>query len=622
MAKSLLEELPEIVKTGKQQAERILEQLDGLERVTLQTRELVLPNRATQSGLDFTSLRDDAGATTNRLIYGDNLLAISALLAGDEEHAGLRGAVDLIYIDPPFDSKADYRTSIVLPAGSVNQKPTVAEQFAYSDAWARGTTSYLEMLVPRLYLMRELLAANGSMFVHLDWHVSHYVRVVLDEIFGKGSFRNEIVWYYSGGGAPKDRFASKHDVIFWFQKSPAASVTYNADAVRMNYKWTDGQTRADGSDRDLERGKLADDVLGMDLLRLNKIMPWASENLDYDTQKPEALVSTLIQAASNEGDLVADFFAGSGTTAAVAERLGRRWITSDLGKPAAMIVRKRLVDQDARPFLYQAIGDYQVEQARSTLGRRFRVGDLARTVLNLYPGALPLPPEENVNGSLGYIPSEKTLVMVDSPSRLTTASTLTRAIGYRDSKMGGFERVVVLGWNFTSGIGHDIAALNDARLEVRAIPSNLLDELKKKGDKGLAGKVRFATLQYLQAHLGMHVVREEDEDLEIILDNYVLLDPSALPLTDDASIERVVDVMNREPLALIEYWAIDPDFDGTTFRSTWQDYRGNADAVGDPLRTVTRAQLTVPRVNTPRTVCVRAVDVFGYESEVILEVTS
>ena len=178
-----------------------------------------------------------------------------------------------------------------------------------------------------------------------------------------------------------------------------------------------------------------------------------------------------------------------------------QWIVSDLGKPATMITRKRLIDQDAKPFLYQAIGDYQVEQARSTLGRRFRVGDLAQVVLKLY-GALPLSPEENASGSLGRLPDAKTLVLADSPSRLTTVSTLRRAQQYRDSLMGGFDKVVVLGWNFSAGIGQDIAALNDPHLEVLVIPPDLLDRLKKKGslDK-LAGEVRFSSLQYLQAHV-------------------------------------------------------------------------------------------------------------------------
>ena len=157
-----------------------------------------------------------------------------------------------------------------------------------------------------------------------------------------------------------------------------------------------------------------------------------------------------------------------------------------------MITRKRLIDQDAKPFLYQAIGDYQVEQARSTLGRSFRVGDLAKVVLDIF-GALPLPPEENVNGSLGRLPNTRTLVFADSPSRLTTVSTLRRAQGYRDSKLGGFDKVVVLGWNFSAGIGQDITDLNDPKLEVLVIPPDLLDRLKKKGARQ-AGR-RGAVLQ-------------------------------------------------------------------------------------------------------------------------------
>ena len=219
MSKSLLEQLPEIVRAGKRQAERIMEGLEARSRVGLQTRELVTPAKdtnwqefqslkphakaqATLAG-DLALLNDTAGQTQliasraqwfNRLIYGDNLLCMAALLAGDAESPSLRGKIDLIYIDPPFDSRADYRTKITLPGGDVEQKPTVIEQFAYSDTWANGTASYLAMIVPRLCLMRELLSDRGSIYVHIDWHVSHYVKLALDEMFGKEQLVNEIVW--------------------------------------------------------------------------------------------------------------------------------------------------------------------------------------------------------------------------------------------------------------------------------------------------------------------------------------------------------------------------------------------------------------------------------------------
>ncbi len=619
MAKSLLEELPKIVAAGKAQAQQILEQLDGPSRVSLQTRELVIPNRAT-SGFDLRGLDGEAGLPDqpNRLVYGDNLLAMAALLAGDDEHPSLRGAVDLIYIDPPFDSKADYRTSITLPDGDITQKPTVAEQVAYSDTWADGTASYLQMLVPRLVLMREMLSKRGSLYVHLDANVGHYAKVVLDEVFGKKSFQREIVWrigWISGYKSAARNWIRNHDVILYYVKDPS-DVYFN----KTYLPYPDGYVRRDGNAPTGQGYPLEDTWNASDLDRLDsiQIMSFSKEKVGYPTQKNSSLVERVITASCPPDGLVADFFVGSGTTAATAERLGRRWVATDLGKPAAMITRKRLVDQDAKPFLYQAIGDYQYEQARSTLGRKFRVGDLSRVILGLY-GALPLPPEENINGALGRMPDSSTLVYVESPSRLTTPSTLTRAQGYRDSKLGGFEKVVVLGWNFQAGIGQAVAALKDPRLEVRVIPANLLDEMKKKGDK--LRRPTFSTLQYLDAHVS-HRSRREDgrEELEIVLDNYVLLDPDALPLQEGESKERVIEVMNREPLALIEYWAVDPDYDGDVFRSTWQDYRGNTDADDDPLRTVTRAQLTVDAAEGPRRVCVRAVDVFGFESEVVIEV--
>jgi adenine-specific DNA-methyltransferase len=626
MSKSLLEQLPGIVAAGKRQAAQILEQLEGQNRVSLQTRELVIPSRD-KAGFNLWGERADEATVTspNRLIYGDNLLAMAALLAGDDETPSLRGKIDLIYIDPPYDSKADYRTSVTLPGAMIDQKPTVLEQFAYSDTWSDGTASYLAMITPRLVLMRELLSDSGAIFVHLDWHVGHYVKLVLDDIFGRDNFTNDIVWwYYNKMQGNIKTFPRNHDMIMYYRKS--SEYVFNpqkeqrdAPIKQIKRVWS-SEKKALVNAKD-ENGKVIyiesthrtiDDVW-----RLSMLQPAdKTENLKFNTQKPESLLERIVAATTNEGALVADFFGGSGTTAAVAERLGRRWITTDLGKPGAMIIRKRLIDQDAKPFLYQAIGDYQAEQARSTLGRSFRVGDLARVVLDLF-GALPLPPEENVNGSLGRLPNTRTLVFADSPSRLTTVSTLRRAQGYRDAKMGGFDRVIVLGWNFAAGIGQDISDLNDDKLEVLVIPPDLLDRLKKKGADRLGSEVRFSSLQYLKASVASRTANGDKETLAVNLDNYVLLSPDAINL-DEANRKKLQEVMNNEPLALIEYWAVDPDYDGEVFRSVWQDYRGNTDNDGDPLRVVTSASIDLNRKDGNRTVCVRAVDVFGFESEVVI----
>ncbi|MCU1470010.1 MAG: methyltransferase [Glaciihabitans sp.] len=650
MAKTLLEELPEIVRAGRRQAQQILEQLEGPGRVSLQTRELVIPSRDFSGfdiyGVDSHSVEISHGL--NRLIYGDNMLAMAALLAGGDETPSMRGKIDLIYIDPPFDSKADYRTQILLPGKTIDQRPTVAEQFAYSDTWANGTASYLEMMTPRLHLMRELLSATGTICVHLDWHVGHYVKILLDEVFGKDRFVNEVVWRYGKMSNALRKFPQNHDVLLVYSKSDryyfapvkTADSEYKARFQRVvdNNRVTYGAVKDSTDKLILLRVRKVQKELGRDLQDDDVLFDFdvefktqddvfydisivkgnAKENLAFETQKPEKLLERIITALTPEGATVADFYAGSGTTVAVAERLSRKWLTTELAKPATMITRKRLVDQNAAPFLYQAIGDYQVEQARSTLGRKFKIGELSQTVLSIY-GALPLPAEENVNGSLGYLPNEHTLVIVDSPSRLTTVSTLRRAQAYRDSKMGGFRRVLVLGWNFSASIGHDLAALNDPDgLDVRVIPPDLLDRLKKRGKENLIGEVRFATLQYLEAHVETAVIGDALE-LEVVLDNYVLLSPDAISLNDEDR-ATVLSVMNREPLALIEYWAIDPDFDDYIFRSSWQDYRGNTANDGDALRTVTHARITVPPRETPRQVCVRAIDVFGFESEVIVTV--
>ena len=728
MSKSLLEQLPEIVRAGKRQAERILEGLESRTRIGLQTRELVTPARNTieqnlalhPSAKSKTTLggelalREGSGQQEmtarnaqwfNRLIYGDNLLAMAALLAGDDNAPSLRGKIDLIYIDPPFDSKADYRTKITLPGAAsgssqeVEQKPTVIEQFAYSDTWADGTASYLAMIVPRLCLMRELLSDQGSIYVHLDWHVGHYAKVVMDEIFGKDLLINEIPWQRVYAHNDSMRYGRVHDTLFFYAKSPnhifnTQYEPYSQQYLKM-YSMDDGDGRKYKVENTLGPGgrgvtynwnghtrawryskvnmqKLHDSGLlyytssgfpkkkvylaempGKPIqdiwVDINVIAGQANEAVNYGTQKPQALLERIIKSSSDENSIVADFFGGSGTTAAVAEKLNRRWIISDLGKPACMIMRKRLIDQNARPFLYQAIGDYQVEAARSTLGRKFRVGDLSQIVLGLY-GALPLAPEDNPNRNLGYVPSrsrgdetqtsspesqslltsaatnKKVLVMVDSPQKLTGLATLKKAQELRASHLGGWEKVIVLGWNFTPDIGHVITELADDKLEVLVIPPDLLDRLKKSGGYEkmkadfAAQRIRFSSLQYVTVKPIERKTLASGEALTVELDNYVLLSPDALNL-EAKDKERLQAVVNRDPLALVEYWSVDPDYDGEVFRSVWQDYRGNTENDDDPLHVVRKAVLSgLPVKAGKRRVCVRVVDVFGFEAEVIKEI--
>ncbi|HEY3377893.1 MAG TPA: site-specific DNA-methyltransferase [Armatimonadota bacterium] len=258
----------------------------------------------------------------NRLILGDCLDVMRALPA--ESFATL-------YLDPPFFSNKEYHLHNG-ERGSVH---------SFTDNWAGGLQEYLDWLEARLMEMHRLLQPDGALFVHLDWHAVHYVKVLLDRLFGYEHFQNEFIWYYSGGGASTQRFARKHDNILYYTKS-ATQWKFYADRVRVPYKWTEGQKRADGSARDYARGKLPDDVW-----QHHALMPWAQESLGYPTQKPESLLERLLLATTDEGDAIGDFFCGAGTTAAVAQQHGRRWVTSDISRVAVCLAATRLAEHVA-----------------------------------------------------------------------------------------------------------------------------------------------------------------------------------------------------------------------------------------------------------------------------------
>src|SRR3989338_5980517 len=650
MKRSLIEESPKIVAEGRREVEEILERLSGANKLGLQTNELVLPAKDTAGVFKGEGPEVNEKEWMNRLIYGDNLFAMQALLAGDAETGmpSMRGKVDLIYIDTPFDSKADYRTKVVLPGADLEQKPTVIEQFAYADTWKDGTVSYLKMLYPRLALMRELLSDKGSIYVHIDWHVGHYVKILLDEIFGKDNFRNEIIWAYDKWVSPSNDFQKNHDVIFRYGKNRGCifnvlreiddkrqvtldrgyttNLLDNGERQLIVYK---GNEERENIKKLINSGNYTR-VLYMeaegnplkDYWLIDKIHTKAKERIGYSTQKPILLLERILSASSNPDSIVADFFMGSGTTGAVAEKLGRRWIMSDLGKPACLVTRKRLIDQGAKPFLYQAVGDYQKEAFSSAKMYR-RVSDLSHVVLQLY-GAIPFADVEQHQRNLGYIKENKTLVLVDSPNKMTGLATLKRAQELRNSFMGGWQKVIVLGWNFTYDITEAIQSLSDDKLEVLVIPPDLLDKLKTKASyKNLveSGKVRFSSLQYLTLKpiKKEKATKEGDERIAVSLDTYVLLSPDNVPL-DDSDREKLSGIIAKDPLSLIEYWSVDPDYDGETFRSKWQDYRGNTENDRDPFRVVKEVRIMAPKVKGKRKICVKAVDVFGFESVIVEEV--
>jgi adenine-specific DNA-methyltransferase len=663
---SLIEALPDIVRKWKQELERILETIQSGTKLRLQTNEIVIPSKDSKYLELLGNNGDITGLPENRMVYGDNLFVMAALLAGDEANGvpSYRGKIDLIYIDPPFDSKADYRTKITLPSLkgdtgwiSLETRPTILEQTAYSDIWAEGTISYLQYMYPRLALMRELLSDTGSIYVHIDWHVGHYVKILLDEIFGKENFKNHITWKRDTprwAKAHSKHFSRVADYIFSYVKtedyfwqwqykeySEKMMNRYKTDSNWRQYRLWDLWDYSEISIAEFEKKwriyttkhwkkqliRFLDEEKWEPIseiwLDIPLVNPMAHERVEYATQKPKALLERMLKASCPENWLVADFFWWSGTTVAVAEKLWRRWITSDIGKPSTMIMRKRLVDQNASPFLYQSVGDYSSEAFGHSLSNRLRIGDMAQIILGLY-GAIDFSTEEYRERNLGYLKDSRTLVYVDSPNKMTGLSTLRKALSLRESFLGGWDKVVVLGWNFSSQIIHEIQSLGAGEsIEVLVIPPDLIDKLKSKAsaEKLIRDKkIRFSSLQYLSIEPIIRTKSWDRETLEITLDNYILLSPEALPL-DEVGRNTLDQIVAEDPLALIEYWSIDPDYDGVTFRSLWQDYRENIANDDDPLRVVHSATLEVQARDWVRKVAVRSVDVFGWESEVVVEIS-
>ena len=343
---------------------------------------------------------------TNKLIWGDNKLILSSLKNGPlREEIEAQGGLKLIYIDPPFDVGADFSMDIEIGDDTFTKKPNILEEIAYRDTWGKGADSFIAMIYERLVLMRDLLAEDGSIYVHCDWRVNGYLRLVLDEIFGTENFLNQITWkrQTSSGYKGKNFLGKNHDDIFLYRCSAQTPycvemLPYSKEYIEQRFSHIEEKTGRRFKDaflgtattsETIARLKREDKIYytqsgGMRLkiyldeaegvplddvwVDLNFINSMSAERVDYPTQKPEALLERIIEGSSNEGDLVADFFCGSGTTAAMAEKLGRKWICTDLGKFAIHTTRKRMIGvqrqlktdgMDYRAFEILNLGKYE-----------------------------------------------------------------------------------------------------------------------------------------------------------------------------------------------------------------------------------------------------------------------
>jgi DNA modification methylase len=383
----------------------------------------------------------------NRLFWGDNLHVMRQLPSE---------SIDLIYIDPPFFSGRNYNVIF----GDQN------ELRSFSDIWEGGMPGYLIWLNARLYEMKRLLKKTGSIYVHLDWHASHYVKIEMDKVFGHENFRNEIVWRYSIGGRSRSTFPRKHDIIFWYSKSKS-DWTFNGDAVKTPYeanpKTLGGVKRIDENGRPyretwgtgskkvyryyMDEGKLPEDV--WDLESINSNSP---ERIGYPTQKPEPLTERIILASSNKGDMVADFFGGGGTTIAVAQRLGRRWIACDQSRVAVAITADRLTRQveeqtgklfPVPDFTMEHWGVYEARRLAEAPAEQFRA-----FVLRAF-GAVLEEREAGIHGYKGAIP-----VWVGDPDQkkaVTAAEVQVFANAMRKTlryKQDNLRDGIMLAWAF------------------------------------------------------------------------------------------------------------------------------------------------------------------------------
>jgi DNA modification methylase len=325
----------------------------------------------------LTTGRQQSG-WSNKLIWGDNKLILSSLKSGAlRQDIEKQGGLKLVYIDPPFDVGADFSMDIEIGEDTFTKRPNVLEEIAYRDTWGKGEDSFLSMLYERLKLIQSILSEDGCICLHCDWRVGSSIRQIMDEVFGKENFINEIIWYYTNSGlkARSKKFHQVHDTLFVFAKSKEFTFNHikklrkDGQSKQAMRKFNSKTGKADMV-RD-ENGKIvyqiSDEILENSVWEV-PLLSNSPEKIGYPTQKPEALVEKVIRAFTNENDLVADFFGGSGTTAAVAEKLGRKWITSDIGKFGIHTTRKRMIavqrdlkeqDKSYRAFEILNLGKYE-----------------------------------------------------------------------------------------------------------------------------------------------------------------------------------------------------------------------------------------------------------------------
>ncbi len=582
---------------------------------------------------------------TNKLIWGDNKLILSSLANGAlRKDIEAEGGLKLIYIDPPFAVGADFGFNIEIGGETAEKKQSVIEEIAYRDTWGKGISSYLSMMYERLKLMHSLLHTEGSIYVHVDWKVSSYMRLLLDDIFGKDNFRNEIVWCYKTTLRNSNKtFGRDHDTILFYSKNdnhlihpdksdfPVSESTLkrwgayaDEDGFVSNKHFAGSNSTIINTD-DETKGFNINNGIPRDWWELsaNVAKGNTSEVIagKYPTQKPEALLERIIKASSNEGDLIADFFCGSGTTAAVAEKLGRKWITTDLGRFSIHTTRKRMIGvqrerqasgKDYRAFEVLNLGKYE---------RQFFMNDLSDAsatnkeeayitlILEAYKAqrTVSLAVGAGQGSTLLHGLKAGKLIHV-GPLDVPVTQTRLAAVA-EECKRNLYTQVEVLGFEFEMGLTpFYVQELKEQgiTMTLKMIPKEVFD--KRATDKGQA---RFFDVAYLDAvahtnglkikiELTDFVTHYTQDDLATVEDTMkrgskVVIDNGKIyKLEKDGDGETERTLLTENWYDWIDYWAIDFDYhskkeiikikhdDGTIeeqwtgnylFENEWQSFR-------------------------------------------------
>ena len=637
---------------------------------------------------------------TNKLIWGDNKLILSSLKNGPmRREIEKQGGLKLIYIDPPFDVGADFSMNVEIGDESFTKKPSVIEEVAYRDTWGRGADSFIAMIYERLKLMHGLLADDGSIYVHCDWRVNGFVRSVIDEIFGKENFMNEIIWCYRdlGGGRNTGFYKRKHDTIYWYSKSRDCQINeigrgkLSEETVKVygrhfeNGKLTYGKLKEvypktfetrmkqgrvpknlDEVWLDASAGKQLEDWwTDINPLRIRKREAKLKEEHLYPTQKPEALLERIIKTSSNEGNLVADFFCGSGTTLAVAEKLGRKWIGSDLGRFAIHASRKRLIQvqrdmkkegKNFRAFEILNLGKYEREQYIS-VDVDFREQEkqqiLQRKEKQYVELILSAYNAQAVDSYNTFVGKKRDRLVAVGPINTPVSSVFVDE-AIKEAKGKSITKFDVLGFDYEMGI--DFAELSRQGVDVqfKIIPREVFD--RRAVEKG---HVKFYDVAYIEVKpiikgrgnnktiavelcdfsvfYNQDSIEEAEGTLKegsskIVIENGQVIKVSKAKKT--AVVKK--EVLTKKWMDWVDYWSVDFNMEskkeivrtidpkteeekeewtgGYIFENEWQSFRTKKD------RKLELISATKEVSKGRRKIAVKVVDIFGNDTTRVIEV--